>query len=104
MSAQPVHQSQRPPKTPAGIRAALPPEEQTRFEADFQTRMREAADAYDLAPVQDCLERWWPMAVIYAEDPAGYYEMMETVGKLQRGEYVQTVPWEETAARLGIDP
>lgn len=104
MSAQPIHQQQRPAKTPAGIRANLPAEELARFEADFQARMREAAESYDLAPVQDCLDRWWPMAVIWADDPDDYRRMMEEAAKLMAGEYVPTVPWEETAARLGLEP
>jgi hypothetical protein len=106
MSAQPVDQPprQRPPKTPAGIRDALLPADKTRFETDFQACMRRATETYDLAPVQDCLNRWWGAAVMTADDPDGYREAMETADRILAGEYVPTVPWEETAARLGLDP
>jgi len=104
MSAQPVDQPkrQRPAKTPAGIRAALPSEEQPKFEADFKARMRQAEETFDLAPVQDCLERWWPMAVIHDDDPAGYRDMMINVEKLLAGEHVETVTWAEMVERHGL--
>lgn len=103
MSAQPVHQQQTPPKTPAGIRGALLDDERARFETDFQACMHRATDIYDLAPVHDCLDRWWAAAVMTAHDPDGYRQAMEDAAKLLAGEYVPTVPWEETAARLGLD-
>jgi hypothetical protein len=102
MSALPIHQPQTPGKTPAGIRAALPDPERARFEADFQTCMSQAAGSYDLAPVQDCLDRWHPAAVIYAADPGDYQRMMREAEQLLAGENVPTMPWEETAGRLGL--
>lgn len=51
------------------IRAALAqvaPEECARFEAEFRSEARCAAETFDSAPLDALLDRWWGIAVIRA--------------------------------------
>lgn len=104
MTAQPhtTNKPTRPEKTPAGIRAAIIPEEVEAFEADYRAALKEAGETFDLTPVHKCMEGWWRTAVMAFNDHDGYRDMLETVRKLNAGEPVETIPWEQVAANLGL--
>lgn len=51
------------------VRAALDqfaPQECVLFEQQFQQALVDAAQQYDLGPVEAVLDRWWPIAAIRA--------------------------------------
>jgi len=104
MTAQP-HEPPRAPllaapeKTPRGVRDALLAEDVVEFDRDFRAAMAEAAETFDLAPVNACVERWWPVAWS-STDPEGHRRMLEQAGRLLRGESVPTTPWEHLKSRL----
>lgn len=100
MSAQPhagTTAPRRPEKTPAGIRAALPPDKRPEFEASFKEAMRTATDTFDLTPVFTCLDIWHGNAMLAVGDPEGYRQMLAMAELDAAG-----VPPEEILARFGI--
>lgn len=51
------------------IRAALlqhAPADAAVFEADFRQAVRQASSTFDVAPIEDVLNRWWGIAAIRA--------------------------------------
>jgi hypothetical protein len=55
-----------PDKTPEGILSALPSDRRGTFTAEFRQAMSQGAEKLALAPVHEVLDRWWPIAVLYA--------------------------------------
>ncbi|MCY9782849.1 DUF6247 family protein [Nocardiopsis sp. EMB25] len=88
-------------RSPKEIRAALLPEDVGEFDREFRRVMDEAKERLDLTPVNECLERWWWMAVS-SQDPEAHRRMLEVADRAQRGEPVSSVPWSELKAELGL--
>lgn len=95
--ASPATAPRRPEKTPAGIRAALPPDIRPEFEADYRAALTEAADTFDLTPVHQCMDIWHGHAMLAVGSPDGYRQMLAMAELDKAG-----VPPEEILARLGI--
>jgi aspartate aminotransferase-like enzyme len=106
MTAQPhnppaLHTPGPPEATPRAVRAALLPEDVAQFDREFRAVMAEAADTFDLAAVNACVQRWRLVAWSSA-DPAAERAMRKQSARLAAGEDIPTVPWEQVKARLGI--
>ena len=86
--------------SPAEVRAGLPPEDVAAFDAEWHAAMSSAEAEFDLSGVRSMLDSWRINAFLFTRDPADYRRMLETAAKLQRGEYVHTVTWDE--ARPGL--
>lgn len=83
MTAQPHSTAPHPgppPKTRDGIRAALPPAEVARFDADYEKASRKGSEV-----VRDCLERWWGWAWSHSEDPAAHEQLLKDIRDLLAG-------------------
>ncbi|MFI0422542.1 DUF6247 family protein [Spongiactinospora sp. 9N601] len=90
-----------PEKSPRAIRAALLPEDVGDFDREYRGVMTEAMEPLDLAPVRAFIERWWRVAWSSA-DPEGHRAMLETAGRLARGEEVPTKSVRGTLANVGL--
>ncbi|GAB3727132.1 DUF6247 family protein [Nocardiopsis nanhaiensis] len=86
---------------PKAIRAALLPEEAGDFDREFRRVMNEARESLDIAPVNECLDRWWHVAMS-SRDPEAHRHMLDVAARAERGEPVSTVPWPELKSRLGL--
>ncbi len=79
------------------IRAALAevsPEECAQFEAEFAEALARAGVAFDLAPVEAVLDRWWGIAVIRA-NPLSEQEQAQ-LARARAGDF--TGLWERDEA------
>ncbi|MCK2240121.1 MULTISPECIES: DUF6247 family protein [unclassified Crossiella] len=57
-------------KTGPAVWAALEGEARSMFEEVFRAALVQAAEDFDLAPVQEVVHAWWPMAILGANpDP-----------------------------------
>lgn len=103
MTAQPHEHAPAPwhdgraDKSLAAVRGALLPEDLPDFEAEYEAARQRGPKA-----ARECLERWWGPAMSAWHDPEAHRQAMEDARRLLAGEYVETIPWEETAARLGL--
>jgi hypothetical protein len=88
--------------TPREIRAALTGEEIGHFDREYRQAMADAAESLDLSGVLAMLERWQRVAWSTRDDPDAHRRMLETAARLNAGEDVTTVPWEQVKARLGL--
>ncbi|MBE1457283.1 hypothetical protein H4W79_001497 [Nocardiopsis terrae] len=88
-------------RNPRAIRSALLPEEAGDFDRECRRVMNEARESLGIAPVNECLDRWWHVAMS-SRDPEAHRRMLDTAAKVERGEPVCTVPWSELKARLGL--
>jgi hypothetical protein len=64
--------------------------------------MTEAAESLDLSGVLAMLERWRRVAWSTQDDRDAHHTMLETASRLNSGEDVATVPWEQVKTRLGL--
>jgi hypothetical protein len=78
--------------TPARLRAALLPEDVPAFEREFRGALVEAADSFDLDPVNECLRRWRLVAWSSA-DPDAERAMRAQAARLAAGQDIGTVAW-----------
>jgi Family of unknown function (DUF6247) len=102
MTAEPhPARSPIPARTPAEIRAALDGADRAEFERAYQTALSQAATDYDLTPVQDVVDRWWPIAVL-AADPAANRRMLDTAAALRAGDSLRSTSWETVRRDLGV--
>jgi hypothetical protein len=88
--------------TPREIRAALTGEEVGHFDQEYRQTMADAAESLDLSGVLAMLERWRRVAWSMRYDPDAHLRMLENADRLNAGEYVATVPWEQVKVRLGL--
>lgn len=51
-------------KTGPAVWAALDGETRAMFEDEFRAALTQAAEDFDLAPVQAVVQRWWPVAAV----------------------------------------
>jgi hypothetical protein len=91
-----------PASTPLEIRAALTGEEIGHFDQEYRQAMTEAAESLDLSGVLAMLERWRRVAWSTQDDRNAHHTMLETARRLNSGEDVATVPWEQVKTRLGM--
>jgi hypothetical protein len=87
--------------TPAEVRAALIDESAAEFDRHWRETMVSATESLDLAAVNEMLDGWRRLAWVQ-QDRAAYAHMMDVAAKLNAGEHVDTVPWEQVRAELGI--
>ena len=90
-----------PASTPREIRAALLGEEVGHFDREYRQVMADAAESLDLSRVLEMLERWRRVAWS-SSDPDAHRTMLDNAARLNAGESVATVPWEQVKARLGL--
>lgn len=90
-----------PAPTPAGIRRALSGADRAGFERDYQEAVARAGRDYDLQPLQDTLERWWPIAVLAADGDAER-RMLDTAAALRAGRSAPSTSWESLREDLGV--
>ena len=64
--------------------------------------MAEATETLDLKPVLDALTRWERVAFLTERDPEAYRRMLRTAERLNAGEDVETIPWEQVKRDLGL--
>lgn len=95
--AQPVSAT-----TPRAIRAALTGEEIGHFDREYRRAMADAADSLDLSGVLAMLGRWRRVAWSTHDDPDAHHRMLENADRLNAGEDVMAVPWDQVKARLGL--
>ena len=88
--------------TPREIRAALIGEEIGHFDREYRQTMADAAKSLDLSGVLAMLERWRRVAWSTQDDPDAHRRMLENADRLNAGEDIATVPWEQVKARLGL--
>jgi hypothetical protein len=91
-----------PASSPREIRAALFGEEVGHFDREYRQVMADAAESLDLSGVLAMLERWRRVAWSSRDDPDVHRTMLDNAARLNAGEYVATVPWEQVKARLGL--
>jgi hypothetical protein len=72
-------------KTPSAVRDALDPELRAEFEAEFRAAMTTAVGTFDLGPVRELVERWWPEALI-AHNPHLLDGVAEDVRRVKAGD------------------
>ncbi len=83
------------------IRAALShPRDIEAFETSLPIVVDRARAERDWSGLDDFVLRWWMIACDSLRDPAGRAVMWDTVDRLDRGEPVETVPWEDVEAML----
>jgi hypothetical protein len=90
-----------PASSPREIRAALFGEEVGHFDREYRQVMADAAESLDLSRVLEMLERWRRVAWS-SSDPDAHRTMLDNAARLNAGESVATVPWEQVKARLGL--
>ena len=83
VSAQPIHTARTVPQTVAQIRAALPADQRTLFDAELA-----AATRFE---VQGVVDEWWPRALLTGL-PAVRDDVDQAVAALRRGEQVDLAP------------
>lgn len=83
-------------KTPKAVREALDPDLRVEFEREFQEALARAAETYDLEPVLEVVEEWWPQAQVCAQ-PGGRARIENYLKRRQAGLPVETV-------RLDLNP
>jgi hypothetical protein len=64
--------------------------------------MTEAAESLDLSGVLAMQERWRRVAWSTQDDPDAHHKMLETADRLNSGEDVPTVPWEQVKTFAGV--
>jgi hypothetical protein len=62
----------------------------------------DAAESLDLSGVLAMLERWRRVARSAQDNPDAHQRMLRNAARLNAGEAVTTVPWEQAKARLGL--
>jgi hypothetical protein len=77
-------------------------EEVGHFDREYRQVMADAAESLDLAGVLEMLERWRRVAWSRSDDPDAHRTMLDNAARLNAGEGVATVPWEQVKARLGL--
>lgn len=88
-------------KNPKEVRAALLPEEVGDFDREYRRVMNEARESLDVVPVNDCLDRWWRVAMS-SRDPEAHRHMLDVAARAERGEPISTVSWSELKSQLGL--
>lgn len=88
---------------PRGIRECLLPEDIDQFDQEYRTAMAEATVSFNLSELRELLESWRRVAWL-SLDPDRHRRMLEKARRINAGEYVHTVPWEEVRARLNLPP
>ena len=91
-----------PASTPREIRAALTGEEAGHFDREYRQAMADAAESLDLSGVLEMLERWRRVAWSTQDDPSAHRKMLENATRLNAGENLHTVPWDQVKTRLGL--
>jgi hypothetical protein len=79
----------------------LADEETGHFDREYRQAMADAAESLDLSGVLAVLERWRRVAWSTQDDPAAHLRMLENADRLNAGEVIATVPWDQVKARLG---
>jgi hypothetical protein len=92
---------------PRNIRGWLPATDHEAFDVEYRAALRRAGEELDLAPLHQCVDSWWRLAVLKA-DPDGYAQMLQTADRLQqladRGEEIPAGrPWREVLAARVAD-
>ncbi|GAA3604476.1 hypothetical protein GCM10022223_20130 [Kineosporia mesophila] len=87
---------------PRSIRGRLLPEDAGDFDREYRRVMAEATETLDLKPVLDALTRWERVAFLTERDPEAYRRMLRTAERLNAGEDVETIPWEQVKRELGL--
>jgi hypothetical protein len=72
------------------------------FDVEYRQVMADAAESLDLSGVLAMLERWQRVAWSTQDDPDAHRRMLENAARLNAGEDIGTVPWEQVKARLGL--
>jgi hypothetical protein len=75
------------------------PAEAAQFESEFRYALQQAASAFDLAPVNRVVTRWWGIAYMRLNPPTA--EERETATRLRAGEDVGWASAEERLAAQG---
>lgn len=91
-----------PASTPREIRATLIGEEIGHFDREYRQAMADAAESLDLSGVLEMLERWRRVAWSTQDNPSAHRRMLENAARLNAGEDVAAVPWDQVKARLGL--
>ncbi len=75
------------------------PAEAAQFESDFRDALQQAAGAFDLAPVNRVVNRWWSIAYLRLNPPTA--EERDAANRLRAGEDVGWASAEERLAAQG---
>jgi Family of unknown function (DUF6247) len=99
MSAQtsPASPVEPPEQIPAAIRAELPDDLRSQFDAEYQAALEEAKATYRLDRLHEVVQAWWQLA--WARRSPRHEEAIETGHRLLRGEEVETFPVDLDALR-----
>jgi hypothetical protein len=98
----------RPPAadaSPAGIRAALTPEDAAEFDQQWRAVMATATEALDLTEVMATLDSWRCVARLTSSlGPDDYRRLLDHAEHtLRTGQHpTGAVPWRQVAAELGL--
>lgn len=88
-------------RTPRAIRDSLICRERDEFERRYAEEMRAAAATLDLSEVLAVLETFRQIAELTQRNgPAAHLRMLDQVDRIQRGEFVVTVPGLEHQAAI----
>ena len=90
-----------PARTPAGIREALSGTGRADFERAYQAAVARAGANYDLQPIHDVLEHWWPIAAL-AADGAAERRMLDAAAALRAGRPAPSTSWHALREDLGV--
>ena len=91
-----------PPSTPRDIREVLQAAERADFDLEYRQVMADAAESLDLSGVLAMLDRWRLVAWSTHDDPEAHRRMLDKAHRLNAGENIATVPWQQVRARLGL--
>jgi hypothetical protein len=99
MSAQasPAGAVEPPDRIPAAIRAELPEELRSQFDAEYQAALEEARTSYRLDQLNEVIQAWWQL--VWARRSSRHEQAMETGRRLLGGEAVETFPVDLDALR-----
>jgi len=64
--------------------------------------MADAAKSLDLSGVLATLDRWRRAAWSTQDDPGAHHRMVEPADRLNAGQDVTAVPWDQVKDRLGL--
>jgi DNA-binding FadR family transcriptional regulator len=85
---------------PRPIRAALDGEELGQFDCEYHRVMAAATGTPGLSGVLAMLERWLRVAWSASDDPAAHAHMLAAAARLNAGEDVPVMPWQQLRATV----